>query len=199
MDISWVVKYIVPIAAVVISAATFLFSFVWSYRREHARRLEIIDFATKRIDFWNQSLATVDLATDEYSWERQAVQAKALQAIQRIHAEAEQQMKDLVRSTKIDRAITWRSFKPETEKLQGRLHVFQWWCYAVFIAIVWLFTIFLFLNLECQVWHGRDYTRLELFLQLAIIIGAIFLGRYCLYKAEELKYDKPQRPVIDVI
>jgi hypothetical protein len=204
MDMNWVVKYVVPIVTVAISAATlfvtFFLTFVWVNFREHPRRLQIIDLATKRIAFWNQFLSTVYLATNEFSSDREAEQDKARQAILRIHAEAAQQMEALVRSRKISRAVTWRAFKPEPKKLKKWLHVLFWWYYAILSGFMLLIACFVLGLLEYRILtrHPAPIT-LSFFLMLAITLFFIIIARFFLFHAEELKHDTPPPPIIDAI
>jgi hypothetical protein len=152
MNWDLVTKYAVPIVGP-LAALTAIPIFFWTNFREHARRLAIIDLATKRIAFWNQFLMTANLATAENSPERKAEQDKAYQAILRIHSEALLQTDALVRKKKIGRSVGWRAFKPEIKRLKKWYYVLFWWWWAIMSALMLLVALLLFSGWSTE--HSR--------------------------------------------
>jgi hypothetical protein len=90
----WISKVFTP-AAALIAAAVGLSTFWWSYVRPHVRRIQIVDLATKRIAFWDQSLKLELEVITSNPTEQQAARDRTLEAIRRIRREADDEMQKI--------------------------------------------------------------------------------------------------------
>jgi hypothetical protein len=199
MDWDLVAKYAVPTTGA-LAAVTVVPVFFWTNFRKAARRLAIIDVATKRIAFWNQFLSTVNLATSEGSRERKSQQIKAYDAISRIHSDALLQTEALVRTEKINSAITWHAFRPEHYRFKNWYNVLFWWWFAIMAALMLATGLLVFARLEYRVFDtNHPLGQSSLLLACGCILLFFALARVFLFKAESLKHDNPTPLIIDVI
>ena len=191
-------KYVVPMLGSV-GTITVAVGFFWTNLRQHARRLEIIDLATKRTTFWNQFITAVNLATAADSPERKSEQDKTYKAVLRIHSDALLQTQALVRNKKIGRGTDWRAFKYERTKLNKWYLVVLWWYLVLLSGATLLMALALFVQAQRQVLAGRTANNPHWLLSAGTSIVFIVMGRYFLVLAQGLKHDAPEPPIIDVI
>ena len=199
MDWVQIAKYAAS-AAGTLAAVSAVPIFFWTNFSERARRLAIMDLAIKRITFWNQFLNSINLATVEGSPQRKMEQAKALQAIQRIHTDALLQIEALVQNKKIARDAKHGMFRLERHRMRKWYHVLAWWYLTILAWLVVVIGFCLFVVLEYQlVWRHVGIPISVIVLVTAIIFTYFLMARVFFVEAEKIKYERLEPPIIDAI
>jgi hypothetical protein len=184
---------LVPVAVAPITAFTGIATYVASYGGQHPKRVRIIDLATKRLQFWDQLLHLQLAAAEPDSPEQSQAKAEALTAIEKIRSDASLELKRLSRGQQMKVLTSRQGILQDLlgvpgNSLAGQQKAKYWFWMLLFWAYIITGTLLCARNLEPFRWSG---------IVVAFILS-IFAG-FSRRWAEEVRYPKPEAPIIDEI
>ncbi len=187
-----------------LSAIAAIATFYWSNVRLPAKRLGIVDLATKQIAFWDQALK-LELSATTDSQEQEKARHRAYSAAQRIRSHANKEMERLTWSQKTNDLIFEKktllnlSWAPRSLNASKK---FEWYLYKallwIFFALALLLGIIFIISI---IWgpHLPKNVAAQIF-GVPYILATIFVSRYFGVTAGSLALPaKPQAPMLKEI
>jgi hypothetical protein len=188
-------------------------NFFWSNLRIPAKRLAILDLATKRIAFWDQFLK-VELAAAESDQEKlKQARERAHCAIETVRADGVRQLERLCWKAKRDQCIReqfgWKrilTFRPHCSL--DLSDTVSWWGYICLAWMGLIVYVWLSVGLFSQTGHDvllRERTQWfttadkSLFQRIGVMLFFAGFTGWARFQAERLKYKAPPEPVIDTL
>jgi hypothetical protein len=181
-------------------------SFYWSNVRVPAKRLGIIDLATKQIAFWDQALK-LELSATTDTAEQEKVKHRAYAAVQRIRSHADRELARLCWSQKTNNLL----YESQSNRLVFKMRrpprflktseKFEWYlskvtCW-VFIALAVVILLLLVINVKTAA-PLAAHNRLYQTVMFAFFLTNLLIAGHFGAKAEKLAFpSKPSAPILD--
>lgn len=178
---------------------------------EHTKRLQAIELATKRVEFWTQFLDGQSKATVAGNQEQLQAQQAASQALERVKLDADLQLQRLSYEEQLRRVAMGRphhlqkaaSFS-STQRVNyyfGKLGFWLFVLYALFFGS--LFSLFLAKPQPAPFLTPISNLPLELILTGVLLICLLFMSLYVAFRSRRSalssQYPKPDAPILDQI
>ena len=193
MNIDTVYK-VATVTAALIAPITGALLFWWSNIREHAKRLQIIDLATKRVAFWDQFLKVEIAASTVDSDEYKQSKDKAYQALQRVHSDAERDLKQLVWEKNIRQKI---GYVVPTFKFRGLRNLPVGTKVACLLLTVFSWIWLLFALVFASFLMAPNLSGIQVFVSFVCTFWSIYAAGAILWAGEMLRHQRPIPPTLD--
>lgn len=185
---------------VALTAIAAIGTFYWSNVRITARRLSIVDLATKQIAFWDQALK-LELAATTDQQEQDEARCRAYTAVQRIRSNADQELERLAwnRRTTVLLLGNKPAFTLKWPSNLTRLQKIDWLFYKTFALLALVMMVLLFLLFIYSLFYAPHHLKnfAAQVLCSIMICASAFLAGYLSRAARRLAFPAKPVPLLD--